>query len=101
MTVVVIVSPHATEAIRVARNTGLFGEVGESAVTVVAVECVPDLDAASTQIAAIHEVNILKSVAIVVCNADTRSRLLEYRGDSTAAFEMDKPDPRRFSDIGE
>src|SRR4249920_3572609 len=58
-TVVVEVSPYATEPVSGSRHTGFFRNVGECTVTVVVIQRIADGNSTIVEIAPIHEINIL------------------------------------------
>src|ERR1043166_960212 len=101
MPIVVVISPHATETVGVARNARFFGYVRERAIRVVAIQCVADLDATIVQVPAIDEIDILETVAVVVGNARARTGFPPDRGDAVVGFEMDEIDAGGFWYLGE
>ena len=93
--VVVVIAPDAAQAVAGAGNAGLFGDVGECAVTVITIERIADGDASVIQITAVHEVNVLPAVAVEVGHADSRTKFLAIDGDALVALEVGKCDAGR------
>src|ERR1700730_12013079 len=90
MAIVVVIAPNAAQTVGIAGDTGLFSDVGKTTISVVAIERVPNLDAAAVQVPAIYKINILKPITIIIGDANTRSGLFEDGRDSTASFVVDE-----------
>src|SRR5258708_6565802 len=99
--VVVEITPDASKPVPGSRYSGLFSDVGECAVAVVAIQRVADRNAPIVKITPIDEINILPAVSIEVCYADSRTKLLAIDRDAFIAFKVHKLDARCGSDICE
>src|SRR5258707_13787993 len=92
MAVVVVIAPDATEAVTRAGDACLWRNVGEREVAVVAIERVAGNDAFIVKIAAVHEVNVLISVTVVVGDANSGAENFQIGGDTVVAAEVGKGD---------
>src|SRR5208337_1825284 len=84
-----------------ARDPGFIGDVGESAVAIIAVERVLDLDATVVKITGIHEIDVLPAVAVEVRDTHAGAEFLEIDGDSVIAFEVREFDSGGAGHVGE
>ena len=100
-TVVVVVAPDATQAIRISRRAGLFGYVSKRAIAVIPIERIAHGDAAFVTIAAVDEVNILVTVAIKIGDANAGSGLFKNDRGPIGALVVNESDSGGFGDVGE
>ncbi len=87
-TVVVVVTPNATEAVACAGNTRCFGNIGECAVSIVAIKRVARRNAAIIEIASIDEVNVRKAIGVKIRDANARTKYFSIDGDSVVPSEV-------------
>src|SRR5258708_34209345 len=80
--VVVEISPYAAEPVSGSRHTGFFSDIGECAVTVVAIQCIADRNTSIVEITSVDEINILPAVTIEIANADAWTKLLAINRDA-------------------
>ena len=101
MTIVVVISPDAAEAIAGSGNACFVREICEGAVCVVPVERVTDGDAAVVTVTAVYKINIGPAVSVKIGNTNARAELLEIDRDASVALEMGKRDTSSFRDVTE
>lgn len=99
--VIVVIARDTTQAIERPKHAGLRGHIAESAVAVIPVESILRRDAALVEVAAIDEVNVLKTVAVKIGNADSGTGLLQDGGGSVVALQVNEVNPRRLGDVDE
>src|SRR6185503_9647206 len=85
--VVVIVTPNATEAVRRTRYAGFLSHIREGTLAIVTVESVFDGNAAIVAITSIHEINIRPAIIVEVGDADPWTELLQVDGCSFVSLE--------------
>src|SRR5439155_4154410 len=72
--VVVVITPNATEAVARAGNSRCFGNICEGAIPIVSIKRVAHRNGAVIEIAAVHKVDVWKTVAVEICQANTRAK---------------------------
>src|SRR5215813_6673085 len=84
--VIVVIAPDATEPETAAGNTGLFRDIRERSVAIVAVERVANQDAAAVAVTSIHKVEVRPAIAVEIGHANARAELFEIDGDSLVSL---------------
>ena len=69
-TIIVVVAPHATKPVRGPWDASFAGHIGKCAVSIVAIKSVANGNIALVKIAAIYKIDILKTVAIEISDAN-------------------------------
>src|SRR5260370_20658121 len=90
--IVVVVSPHAAQAITRTRNASGLRDVSESAITIILVKSVAHRDPTIVKVTAVHEINGWVSVTIEIRDAHARTEQLPVNGNAIVAPKMDKVD---------
>jgi hypothetical protein len=98
---VVVVAPDAAEPVAGAGDAGFFGDVGESADTVIAIERVAYFNAAIAivAVAAVDKVDVLPAIGVKVGDTDAGAEFFQVDGDALVAFAMCEADAGFFGGV--
>src|SRR5579864_4629583 len=87
-TVVVKISPYATQSVACSGHAGFFRYVGKRSVMVIVVKGIRNRNAATVEVSSIDEINILPAIPIEIRNAHSRTKFLPVNRDAIVPFEV-------------
>ncbi len=97
--VVIVVSPNATQPESGSRHSRFVGHVGERTVAIVVVERIANVDSTSIPVARIHKVDVGPSISVKIRHANSWAELLEVDGHPLVALKMFEFDSGFFRHI--